>query len=327
MKNNFYLEKVKAARKDFLKLNKKQLQHIRNLYIDAASELTYKSSMVNKESLSHRWLTDYRRSVQSVINMLTKQLFTSSKKGISNSAQLGIKPQIQLFEAIKKRYNIDVTNSFTSVLSFTPDEVLSEIIKANFYQDGRSLSKRIWINTNKTHSEIEYMIQRAIAEKKSAYQLTKDIEKYVNPSSKKDFQWNKVYPNIGNKQVDYNAQRLARTSINHAYWLSNVKSSEKNPFVDAMHWELSASHLARQVAPFGEDECDVYANQNNYRLGKGNFPVDELPLPHPNCLCSQWSVIGQSLEEIGEDLGSWIRGSSNPKLDMWFEKFGKEFAA
>ena len=38
--------------------------------------------------------------------------------------------------------------------------------------------------------------------------------------------WLTLYPDIPfDRQIDYNAQRLARTAINHAYWAANMAAA------------------------------------------------------------------------------------------------------
>ena len=90
-----------------------------------------------------------------------------------------------------------------------------------------------------------------------------------------------------------------------------------------MHQKLSPYYGARQVDRLGEDECDDYANNDYYNLGQGNFPPAEVPVPHPNCLCIQTAVIPKSLDEIGEEIGDWLRGGNNPNLDNCFNNLSK----
>ena len=174
------------------------------------------------------------------------------------------------------------------------------------------------MDTAMMDKDMSYMLEKAVILKKSAFDFAKDIEQYVNPESRKPWDWSKVYPGT-RKQIDFNAQRFARTSINHAYWLSNTRSCSKNPFATVMRWELSNSHYERQVLPFGEDICDELARQNWYRLGTGNFPVNEVPIPHPMCLCVQYAVIPKSMEDIGKELRAWTQGEPNPLLDEWYD--------
>ncbi|WP_304427842.1 hypothetical protein [uncultured Clostridium sp.] len=90
-----------------------------------------------------------------------------------------------------------------------------------------------------------------------------------------------------------------------------------------MHQKLSPEHGARQVDRFYEDEYDDYTNNYYYNLGQGNFPPAEVPVPYPNCLCIQTAVIPKSLDEIGEEIGDWLKGGNNPNLDNCFNNLSK----
>ena len=101
------------------------------------------------------------------------------------------------------------------------------------------------------------------------------------------------------------------------------KVCTENPFVTAMHWDLSNAHDERQVIPFGPDECNEYA-EHDEGLGMGNFKPDELPCHHPQCLCVQWAVIPDSLENIGARIGAWASGEPDELLDEWYDKYGSQ---
>ena len=194
-------------------------------------------------------------------------------------------------------------------------------MSGGFYRDRMGLSERIWRVSRGFEHDVGYIVQRGIAEKKSVRELAADLEQYVKPRTKRDFDWGTVYPDLAGKNVDFNAQRLARTAINHAYFLDNVRVCTENPFVTAMHWDLSNAHGERQVIPFGPDECDEYA-EHDEGLGMGNFKPEEIPVPHPQCLCVQWAVIPQSLEDIGAQIGRWASGEPDELLDEWYDKYG-----
>ena len=120
-------------------------------------------------------------------------------------------------------------------------------------------------------------------------------------------------------KVDYNATRLARTAINHAYWQTGINAAKENPFCKAMHWELSDAHYERQVAHWGEDECDVYARHDE-GLGRGNFPIGKVPRPHPNCLCIQYEALPEP-EEAAARFRAWMDGVKDDGLEQGFARF------
>ena len=100
-----------------------------------------------------------------------------------------------------------------------------------------------------------------------------------------------------------------------------------NPFIEAIHWQLSAQHYARQVRRYGKDICDVYATQNDYDLGVGNFPKGKIPIGHPQCLCVTYAVVAKSTDDIVTQLKDWTNGKSDPVLDKWYKEYGSRFVA
>ena len=59
-------------------------------------------------------------------------------------------------------------------------------------------------------------------------------------------------------------------------------------------------------------------------LGKGNFALDNAPLPHPFCKCTWYLDSSKSLEEIGQELGEWLAGAENPMLERVFGEWKQQ---
>lgn len=304
----------RRARADHLRNIQNVSAEIVALYRRAIADLVKKALNAHKGSLTERWAAEYALSLDRRVKELEAGLYDVLMQGLKRSAELPTIAMGDWWEAVGGQ-------SFRDAFATTPDSVLAGIIEGGFYKDNKGLSERIWRVADSFEKDIGYIVDRGIAEKKSAVELARDLEQYVKPPAKRDFDWGKVYPNLSGKKVDFNAQRLARTSINHAYHLDNVKVCTENPFVTAMHWDLSNAHEERQVIPFGPDECDEYA-EHDEGLGLGNFKPEEIPVPHPQCLCVQWPVIPQSLEDIGAQIGRWASGEPDAVLDEWYDKYG-----
>jgi hypothetical protein len=314
MASEEYLPLFWAARREHLGNIAKVSKEIAALYRDAAADLAARAASARKGSLSERWASEYARSLEQRVKELEAGLYDVTLQGLKRSAELPASAMGQWWEAVGGQ-------SFRDAFAATPDNVLAGLLDGSFYRDRKGLSERIWRVAQGFEKDVGYIVNRGIAEKKSVAELAADLEQYVKPPAKRDFDWGKVYPDLSGKKVDFNAQRLARTSINHAYFLDNVKVCTENPFVTAMHWDLSNAHDERQVIPFGPDECDDYA-EHDEGLGLGNFPPEEIPVPHPQCLCVQWAVIPDSLENIGARIGAWASGEPDELLDEWYDKYG-----
>jgi hypothetical protein len=78
--------------------------------------------------------------------------------------------------------------------------------------------------------------------------------------------------------------RLARTELQNAFHAGQIEAMKATPGLLGSQWKLSGSHSE-------PDECNFYAEENRFELGRGVFPVSKIPLkPHPNCLCYMVAV-------------------------------------
>lgn len=196
-------------------------------------------------------------------------------------------------------FGFDLDKSYMNA----PPDIIGSLLQGKVYKSDWSLASSIWGDTKKTQHDIETIVAQGVALNKSAYDIARDLEKYVNPSARKDWDWSKVYPGT-KRQVDYNAQRLARTMVAHAYQQSLERACAKNPFVDGYVWLASNSSRV----------CPICADRNGKFFKKG-----ELPLDHPNGMCTFEAAISKSMNEIADDLAAWAKGeSSNKALDAWY---------
>ncbi|ADL40307.1 head morphogenesis [Clostridium phage phiCTP1] len=301
-----------------IKLTKTTAQKIRRVYINTAKELIKRFKSGNKSSLNKIEMAAYLRGIRPYLKDLNLKINDIGSNAFKESSKL----YTEIYgDVLQSGTTEHIPQDVIDMLFSVPNNIIEGLLKGKLYKDGIGLSKRIWNINNKYAKDIQTVLAEGIAQHKTYNEMMEDLAKYVNPDAKKDWSWSKVYPGT-NKQVDYNAQRLMRTGINHMYYLSNVAAVQNDPFIDAMHWELSSQHEIRQVIPFGPDICDYNAKQDNYNLGTGNFPVNKVPVPHPNCLCTQYATFSQDLEQIGKHINRWIRGTEpNPALDKSFDNW------
>jgi SPP1 gp7 family putative phage head morphogenesis protein len=152
---------------------------------------------------------------------------------------------------------------------------------------GWSLSKSIWGDNQQTHKQIVDIVEGGRVQGKSIYEISKDLERFVNPDKRNP--WNlvnakgrRIYP----RQVDYNAQRLARTMVQHSYQQSFLESVKNDPLVESVRCIANGS----RVCPICED-----------RNGK-IFPKDDVPLDHPNGMCVYEAVYVDNWKQTSKDM-------------------------
>lgn len=307
MTKNEYLKLVDEASKKKLQITKQMEKDIREVYRNVAKDLEKQILKANPNTITEKWLHDYRKELNREIDNITKNLYKSNKDKMKEMIEASNSPQLSLFQSINSKYDLGLETTFNSMFSRVNSDALNEILRGNIYRDGKGLNDRLWIDAKYMKKDIQIVILEGIASKKSAYDLAKDLEKYVNPDMKKDFEWSKAYPGT-RKKIDYNAQRLARTSIQHAYQTSQKRSCERNPFIDGLEWNSVFSHGRT---------CEICMERHGEI-----FKVEDTPLDHPNGLCFTTPVITMSFEEIGETLGEWVNYIPNnytKGIDRWME--------
>jgi hypothetical protein len=73
--------------------------------------------------------------------------------------------------------------------------------------------------------------------------------------------------------------RLGRTEIQNAFHMAQIDAQKVNPAALGAVWHLSEQHDV-------PDNCNMYAERNMHKLGRGVFPVGKVPRkPHPQCMC------------------------------------------
>lgn len=319
LNNEFVSTTVLEARKKFLKLNLEQEKEIIKIYKESAKQISEKLSKVKAGGLTSRYLTELDKAVKMYTKELDYKLSKSIKDGINASSEIAAQAQLSFFENM--HLDEDLNSTFRKMFTQLNIDVIKTLISSNYYKDGKILDNRIWNITRKNAKDINKFIKVNITSGTNARELAKELDRYINPLSR-------ITPKTLkagiSKNISYQAQRLARTSLDHANTEAYIQGSRKNPFCKGLKWNLSSSHYERQVKRHGLDICDKYAEENIYKLGAGVFPPDKYPISHPNCLCYCTTVM-LDIEDARAELIAWVKGESNTKLDKWLEDYGEEF--
>lgn len=242
------------------------------------------------------YLSKLKGQIYEQLHDLSKELEDTITSNMSRMAQAVVEDNLRFLQYV----DMPLQGAFSHV----PRDVVESIITGKVYQGNWSLSKSLWKHTQKAQQDINKIIAEGVAQNKSAYDIAKDLEKYVNPSARKPWDWNKVYPGTARK-IDYNAQRLARTLVSHAYQQSFVRTTQKNPFVTKYQWDASNSHRT----------CELCTSRDGQFFDKNDLPMD-----HPNGMCTYIAVIEDSMTDIADRIADWALGETqDPALDQYYE--------
>lgn len=278
-------------------LTSQQEKDIRNLYRRIVRNINKEAKRLPNTTsgvLRAMYLSKLKGQINEQLTALGSDLERMVRSNMKSAADAVVMDNLSFLKYV----DMPLQGAFSHVSR----DVIESIVTGRLYQGNWSLSKTIWKHTQKAQKDINTIIAQGIAMNKGSYDIAKDLEKYVNPSAKKDWEWSKVYPGT-NKVVDYNAQRLARTMVSHAYQQAFVRTTQKNPFVTKYRWISSNSSRV----------CKLCASRDgNY------YPKDDLPLDHPNGMCTYVAVMEDSMTDIADRIADWAQGKSDPALDEYY---------
>lgn len=292
-----------------------QQKEIAKLYEDWAKDLGerakyYQNKTTNSSVLSERQAKELQKAL------------TEQSKQVSNEAYKGIKQSIYTVSDAVVKDNTEWLKSLgfsgenlNAAFSSVPDSIVRMLVTGQIYEGGWNLSSRIWGSNEKTLSDCYKIVAKGMAENTPIYNIAKELEKYVSPQTAKS--WNPIlktrntktgqweYKRIYRGKVDYNAQRLARTLVQHGYQQSFIAVTEKNPFVLKYQWSANGSRV-----------CPICQDRDGQIYEKGDLPMD-----HPNGMCTMIPIID---DNIIDKLADWFNSPDGtyPDIDEFAKGFG-----
>lgn len=156
------------------------------------------------------------------------------------------------------------------------------------------LSDRIWDLSGNNLEKIKEIINSGI--NTDCVKVAKALECYVKKGAEtfaKDYP--AMYERMGGrvaKSAMYDPLRLVRNELSEVYFQATIEGYKDNPAVKAVKWLLSNNRI-----PGYHDICDTLAYADDYGLGAGIYPLDEVPArPHICCMCDTAPIITKDIE-------------------------------
>ena len=282
-----------------------QQRQIAKLYENWAKEIEERAKYYDRKTNATAPIS--AQQMRELSGMLRRQ-----SKEVSNEIFKGIKENIYRASDAVVKSNAKWMAQFgfseagiNAAFNHVPDHVVRRLVTGQIYESGWSLSARIWGSNQRTLQDIYRINAGGQAMNKSIYEIAKDLEQYVKPGAKKP--WNlvdkdgrKIYP----RQVDYNAQRLARTLVQHGYQQSVIETSKPNPFITGIIWRANGSRA-----------CELCLSRD------GTFyKLEDVPMDHPNGMCVMEPAVDPDMES---KLASWISSPDGtyPEIDRFAKNF------
>lgn len=280
-------------------LEAQQYKEILRLYQNMAKKARAQADKMQGGTASDRLQAEELKKLAKQLQAEAEAIGVKLEKGISNTLLQASQAVVEDASKFNESIGLTIEGAYRRV----PTDIVEVLVSGKLYGGNWSLSKAIWSDIKQTQKDINTVVAEGLALNKSSYDIAKDLEMYVDPSVKKPWDWSKVYPGT-KKKIDYNAQRLARTMVGHAYQQSVVAVCKDDPFVDGIEW----------ISGHTSSSCELCEKRD----GK-IFPADQLPLDHPNGKCSFAPAVSKSLTQISDELADWVQGKPNPEMDKWYD--------
>ena len=280
-------------------LSRKTAKDIQKLYAEAAKEVRKQLRTLKIVNPSDRLKNIYLENLLKDINKSSVSLNRALRDTIVKAGESSGKIAVDAGNTLMKNLGLDIRGAY----SYVPRKEVQNIISGRLYGRNWSLSKSIWGAHAKKRADLEKIVAKGLTENKPIKDIADALEKYVTPSAKKPWDWSKVYPGTSAK-VDYNAQRLARTMIQHSFQQSMVQSQMHNPFCTGIIWH---SEMIEGRT------CELCAERDGTV-----FAVNDLPLDHPNGLCYFEPAL-EDMDTIADRLADWTNGEDDEGIEEYIE--------
>lgn len=283
-----------------------QKKEIAALYEQWAKQIGAKAVKFSHQSnlsapVSEMQMRELEKMLRQANEQVTKEVNGIIVRNMYRSSNVVVQSNVEWLKSLG--FDGEAVNvAFSNV----PTGIVQNIITGNIYQGRWNLSSAIWGSNEAILKDVYGVVAAGVAQNLPTYEIAKLLEQYVKPSSKKP--WNLKAPDgkpIYRKQVDYNAQRLARTLVQHSYQQAFVTVTKYNPMVIDYIWNSNGSRV-----------CEIC----KARDGK-HFAKNELPMDHPNGMCVMVPNV-DSYDKIADRLADWVNGKEDPALDEYAGKLG-----
>lgn len=283
-----------------------QKREIAALYENWADDIGERARFYSRKTtssapLSERYYKELQKQLRTTSQEVSNEIYKKIKTNMYTISDAVVRDNVKWLESL----GFD-RNGLNAAFSYVPDNVVRNLITGQIYESGWSLSSRIWGDNENTLKDIYAIMAKGVAQNKPIYDIAKELESYVRPGAR--LPWNltaKDGVKIFKKQVDYNAQRLARTLVQHSYQQSFIATTQKNPFITEYIWISNGS----RVCPLCLDRSGTH------------FKKDELPMDHPNGMCTMVPVV---VDDLVDQLADWFNSPDGtyPEIDEFSKNFG-----
>lgn len=288
--------------KNQTKVAEKQVMRI---YQDAFDNIAKKIKKCDKDSYRRKLLQQYAAEIYNEMNILMRQIVQDTADQVldkySDLVQRGLSGRgfDQDGFDMHMKTTVNITNR----------QLVEQMIKGKVYDDGKSLDNRLWNVSQGAGKKLNEAIASCLAQGMGAADMSEVIKQFAR-TGHHTWDRHKIREKLGDgyarsygrSGLDYEALRLARTTITHQSQLATLAGAQVNPYMNAVRWH--SSHTVGRTCELCNDRDGTI------------FDLKEVPLDHPNGLCflePVFMINGKEAtpEQIAKDMAKWSKGEKN----------------
>lgn len=310
---NEYMKWAMQQRLDFLHMMIDHEGEILKLYQEMGERITKKLYSFGGYDFDRRTIEQMFMSLENERKRIEGLLTQSIDSGMSKAATIGIE-----FELNKTVHMLTEAGLKSELIHKTEQSLIGihhDALKAMWHRKsyGLKLSERIWNTSKKNKNALSDIILEGMATGRNTAEVGKAIEAYIenNKSVLSTMMEGAELKNVP-KNIHFLATRLASTEMVSAYGLASDGAALRSPGTIGMKYQLSNAHPCYDI-------CDVICDADDYGLGRGCYPLEQLPqYPfHPFCLCIK-TTLEMDPDELIKKLQNWADDpSSESGIDSW----------
>lgn len=310
--NKLIFANAEKARDAITESQKKEIAKLYKQWADEIGERAkyYSHKSTSSSVVSERQMKELQKQLVETSHQVSNEIYKEIKSNIYTVSDAVVKDNVEWL----KQFGFS-ESGLNAAFSSVPDQIVRMLVTGQIYEGSWNLSSRIWSDNESTLKTAYQIVAKGMAENRPIYDIAKELEKYVQPGAAK--KWNPYITmkntktgklerkKIYKRQVDYNAQRLARTLVQHGYQQSFIAVTEKNPFVLKYQWSANGSR-----------PCQLCMSRDGQMYEKNDLPMD-----HPNGMCTMIPVID---DDIIDKLANWFNSPDGtyPEIDNFAKDVG-----
>ena len=303
-----YYKELNHKNKKLLKKHEKEIMTIyQNAFMDSYEELIIATMDDNKYNEKA-----YFKAKMAYVNQIYEQINELEEKYMLKASDNYKDCLVDFFdmesEFDKDERYLALKRAINKKVSITNQKVINLIKSGKIYEPDKNgnfvdLDNRLWNAANASGKKLQDAILSCFAQGMGPADMARVIEEFGKGGHRT---WNqkKIREKLGpgyarshSGGLDYPALRLARTTHTHSNQLRVIEGKNDNPYINKIKYH--SVHSANRT-------CKMCIERDGQI-----FPINKVPLDHPNGMCWLEPVSSMTNDEIAQDLAKWIRGESN----------------